>query len=81
MNDVATLMRDKEVQKLLIQETVLLDKINEYETKNYELRQNVANNALNFEKETISRQELSDKQRINPNYRRLRFLGEPKEYD
>ena len=36
---------------------------------------------LNFEKETLLRNELSEQHKINPNYKRLRFLGEPKNYD
>ena len=58
-----------------------MERISALESEISQLKQKNMDNKLNYERDELIRQEISEKQRINPNYRRMRFLGEPKSYD
>ena len=75
------LLINKEIQNHMDNELKLLNKISVMSTEIEYLKQKVMMNSLTVERETMARQEMSDQQRINPNYRRLRYIGEPRPYD
>jgi hypothetical protein len=45
------------------------------------LEQQLSANRLAFDRDILIKQDIAEKTRINPNYRRLRYVGEAKPYN